>query len=100
MIQALWQGAIIAQTDNFETVEGNHYFPASALDMRYFKPSQTTSNCPWKGQANYYHVVVGEQVNKDAAWYYANPKSAAANIAGHVAFWRGVEVRVVNANGR
>jgi len=97
MIQALWQNTVIAQTDTFETVEGNRYFPAAALDMRYFKPSQTVSTCPWKGQASYYHVVVGELVNKDAAWFYPSPKSAAANIAGHVAFWRGVEVSEVAA---
>lgn len=92
MIQALWHNTIIAQSKTFEIVEGNRYFPADSLHMAYFKPSQTVSTCPWKGQASYYHVLVGEQVNKDAAWYYPAPKSAAANIAGHVAFWRGVQV--------
>ena len=92
MIQALWHNTVIAQTKIFETVEGNHYFPAASLNMQHFKPSHTVSSCHWKGQASYFHVVVGDQVNKDAAWYYPAPKPAAANIAGHVAFWRGVRV--------
>lgn len=92
MIQALWHNTVIAQTRTFETVEGNRYFPADSLNRQHFQPSQTVSTCPWKGQASYYHVVVGDQVNKDAAWFYPDPKAAAANIAGHVAFWRGVQV--------
>lgn len=79
---------MIAQTKTFETVEGNRYFPASSLNMQHFQPSQTVSTCLWKGQTSYYHVVVGDQVNKDAAWYYPSPKSAAANITGHVASLR------------
>ncbi len=92
MIQAIWQNTVIAKTETYETVEGNRYFPPSCLDMQYFLPSQTHTNCPWKGEASYYNVVVDGQVNKDAAWYYPTPKSAAANIAGYVAFWRGVKV--------
>ncbi len=92
MIKAVWNDTVLAQTDSYETVEGNRYFPAQALDMRYFRPSGTHSHCSWKGEASYYDVVVGDQVNKDAAWYYPSPKSAAQNIAGHVAFWRGVQV--------
>jgi uncharacterized protein (DUF427 family) len=98
MIQALWQNTVIAQTKEFEIVEGNRYFPASSLDMQFFQPSQTHTTCSWKGVANYYNVVVDGQINKDAAWYYPTPKSAAANIAGHVAFWRGVQVVEVPDN--
>ena len=82
---------MIAQTKSFESVEGNLYFPQSSLDMQYFQPSQARTTSPWKGVASYYNVVDG-QVNKDADWHYPTPKSAAANIAGHVAFWRGVHV--------
>jgi uncharacterized protein (DUF427 family) len=92
MIQALWHNTVIAQTKTFETVEGNRYFPADSLDMHYFRPSTTHTTCPWKGVASYYDVVAGDQVNKDAAWYYPTPKAAASNIAGHVAFWRGVQL--------
>lgn len=92
MIKALWQGTVIAQSDKFETVEGNPYFPPSALDMQYFRPSATHTTCGWKGVANYYDVVVGEQVNKDAAWFYPEPKPKAQHIAGYVAFWRGVQI--------
>jgi len=92
MPKASWNGAILAQATRCETVENNLYFPADALDMAYFKPSTTQSLCPWKGVASYYDIVVGDQVNRDAAWYYPAPKSAAANIANHVAFWRGVKV--------
>jgi len=92
MIQAIWHNTVIAQTKTFETVEGNRYFPASSLNQQYFQPSTTHTTCPWKGVASYYNVVVDDQVNADAAWYYPTPKSAAANIADHVAFWRGVQV--------
>ena len=92
MIKALWQGTVIAQSDKFETVEGNKYFPPEALDPQYFRHSATHTTCGWKGVASYYDVVVGEQVNKDAAWFYPEPKSAAKNITGHVAFWRGVQI--------
>jgi len=93
MIQAIWQNTVIAQTGTFETVEGNKYFPASSLDMRYFQPSATHTTCSWKGVASYYDVVVDGQVNKDAAWYYPTALQAAANIEGYVAFWRGVQVK-------
>jgi len=92
MIQAIWQNTVIAQTKTFETVEGNRYFPVGSLNMQYFQPSATHSACPWKGEASYCHVVVGDQINKDAAWYYPSPTAAASNIAGYVAFWRGVQV--------
>jgi uncharacterized protein (DUF427 family) len=92
MPKAEWNGVVIAETDKFETVEGNVYFPPESVKMEYFKPSTTTSVCGWKGDCNYYSVVVNGQENKDAAWYYANPKAAANNIKGYVAFWKGVKV--------
>jgi uncharacterized protein (DUF427 family) len=76
-------------------VEGNHYFPAESLHREYFADSPTTSTCPWKGQARYYHVSVGGAVNRDAAWYYPQPSPAARKIVRHVAFWRGVRVERV-----
>ncbi|MGB5813130.1 MAG: DUF427 domain-containing protein [Polyangiales bacterium] len=92
MAKATWQGTVIAESDEFEVVEGNVYFPASALKNEHFEQSGHHSVCGWKGTASYYHVVVGAQRNEDAAWYYPDPKSAAANIKGHVAFWKGVSV--------
>lgn len=89
---AVWNDVVIAQTERFETVEGNIYFPPESLDMQYFRLSDRHSTCPWKGEANYYDVVIGGLVNKDCAWYYPAPKPAAANITGYVAFWRGVRV--------
>lgn len=92
MARASWNGVTIAESDSFEVVEGNVYFPRAALRAEHFAESDTTSVCGWKGLANYFHVVVDGQRNADAAWYYANPRPAAANIRGHVAFWRGVTV--------
>ena len=91
-MKAIWNGAVLAQSDKTEVVEGNHYFPADALDERYFQASDTHSVCPWKGTASYYTVVVNGQENPDAAWFYPAPKDAAANIKDHVAFWKGIEV--------
>ncbi len=82
----------IAESDVFETVEGNVYFPPSALVREHFRPSETHTTCGWKGIASYYDVVVGDQTNKDAAWFYPEPKDAAANIKGYIAFWKGVKV--------
>ncbi len=92
MAKATWNGATIAESDTFETVEGNVYFAKGALKSNLLRPSSKTSSCFWKGEAHYYDVVVDGEVNKDAAWYYPNPKKAAENIRGHVAFWRGVIV--------
>ena len=94
MPKATWNGAVLAESDSCEVVEGNQYFPPESLNMDYFKPSNTTSTCGWKGLANYYTLEVEGQQNKDAAWYYAAPKEAASNIKGYVAFWRGVTVEV------
>jgi uncharacterized protein (DUF427 family) len=92
MPKAIWNGAVIAETDTFETVEGNVYFPPESVKREYFQPSDTHTVCPWKGTASYYTLAVDGRENKDAAWYYPDPKPAAANIKDHVAFWRGVTV--------
>lgn len=91
-MKAEWNGTVIAESDDTVVVEGNHYFPESALRREHFRPSATHTTCGWKGVASYYDVVVGDDVNRDAAWYYPDPKEAAANIRGRVAFWRGVDV--------
>jgi uncharacterized protein (DUF427 family) len=92
MSKAIWNGAVLAESDHCEVVEGNYYFPATAINSAYFKESNTHTTCPWKGVASYYDVVVDGKVNKDAAWYYPTPKTAAANIAGYIAFWKGTQV--------
>ena len=92
-MKALWKDTVIAESDDTVVVEGNHYFPPESLRREYFTPSERSTTCPWKGEASYYHVVVDGQENRDAAWYYPAPKAAASQIAGRVAFWRGVEVR-------
>jgi uncharacterized protein (DUF427 family) len=92
MPRAIWNGAVLAESDDCEVVEGNCYFPADAVNRAYLRPSSTHTTCPWKGVASYYDVVVNGQANEDAAWYYPTPKEAARNIKDHVAFWRGVTV--------
>lgn len=92
MAKAIWNGAVLAQSDVFEVVEGNIYFPESTIDKTYFKDSSTHTTCPWKGIASYYNVVVDGKENPNAAWYYPEPKPAAKNIEGYVAFWKGVTV--------
>ncbi len=92
-MKAIWNGTTLAESDRTVVVEGNHYFPADAVKMEYFKESDTHTTCPWKGLASYYTVAVDGQENSDAAWYYPQPKDAAKQIAGHVAFWRGVKVQ-------
>ena len=94
MPPALWNDQVIAETDEFETVEGNIYFPPDSIDHAHIESSEHTSVCPWKGTAQYYHVVVNGERNDNAAWFYPEPKDAAANIKGHVAFWKGVAVEV------
>ena len=93
MPQAWWNGTKIADSDATVVVERNHYFPPESLDQTVLRPSTTTSGCPWKGTAHYYTLEVGGAQNKDAAWYYPDPKSAAENIRGRVAFWKGVDIR-------
>jgi uncharacterized protein (DUF427 family) len=92
MPSAKWNGKTIAETDKFELVEGNIYFPRGAIKPEFFKENSHTTVCPWKGVASYFDVVVDCQVNQNAAWYYADPKPAAGNIKDHVSFWKGVEV--------
>ncbi len=92
MPTAKWNGQIIAESDQFETVEGNVYFPPSALKPEFFQENSYTTICPWKGTASYFDVVVDDKINQNAAWYYPSPKEAASNIKGYVAFWKGVEV--------
>ncbi len=91
-MKAMWSNTILAESDDTVVVEGNHYFPESALRREYFRPSATHTTCGWKGEASYFDVVIGDQVNHDAAWYYPDPKPAAKQILGRVAFWRGVVV--------
>ena len=92
MPKATWNGKVIAESDDTVVVEGNHYFPPDAVKKEYFKPNSDSTHCPWKGDASYYNIEVGGEVNEGAAWYYPDPKEAATKIKGYVAFWRGVEV--------
>ena len=92
MTTATWNGTVIAESDDTVVVEGNHYFPADAVDPAMLEDSGTHTRCPWKGEASYKTLVVDGARNKDAAWYYPDPKSAAAEIKGRYAFWKGVEV--------
>jgi uncharacterized protein (DUF427 family) len=92
MPKAIWNGAVLAESDQCEVVEGNQYFPPQAIKREYFKPSPVHTTCPWKGEASYYTIEVNGQVNKDAAWYYPSPKDAAKRIKDYVAFWKGVTV--------
>ena len=91
-MRATWKGEVLAESDETVVVEGNHYFPADSIRREHFRESATHTVCPWKGTASYYDVVVGDEVNKDAAWFYPEPKQAAREIKDRVAFWRGVRV--------
>ena len=91
-MKATWNGQVVAESDDIVTVEGNAYFPAESVKREFVQPSTHTSVCPWKGTASYYSLAAGGQTNKDAAWYYPEPKQAAAEIKGRVAFWKGVQV--------
>ncbi len=91
-MKAVWNGKVIAESDDIVTVEGNAYFPASAVKAEYLADSSHTSVCPWKGTANYHSLSVDGQSNANAVWFYADPKAAAAGIKGRMAFWKGVRV--------
>lgn len=91
-MKALWNGAVIAESQDTVVVEGNHYFPLASVKREYLRPSSTTTVCPWKGTASYYDLVVGDGVNRDAVWFYAAPSAAARQIEGRCAFWHGVQV--------
>ena len=92
MARAIWNDAVLAESDKTIVVEGNHYFPPDSINKEYFEPSSTHTICSWKGTASYYNIEVNGAVNKDAAWYYPTPLDAARQIAGYVAFWKGVKV--------
>lgn len=92
MAKAIWNDVVIAESDSFERVEGNIYFPADSINKEYFKQSDKQTTCFWKGKASYYDIEVNGKTNKDAAWYYPEPKSKAENIKDYVAFWKGVVV--------
>ena len=96
-MQATWQGQVIAESDQTVVVEGNHYFPAANVNQDFLRHSDTTSYCGWKGDCGYYDLVVGDEVNRDAAWIYRDPLPKAGRIKGHIAFWKGVTVREVTA---
>ena len=91
-MKAIWNGQVVAESDDTVVVEGNHYFPSSALDDALLEASDTQSYCPWKGTASYFHLTAGGETSRDAVWYYPDPKEAASMIDGRVAFWNGVEV--------
>ena len=91
-MKAIWNGQVIAESENTVVVENNHYFPADSIRREFFSPNDQKTFCPWKGEASYYDLIVGEEKNKGAAWHYPAPKSAAAEIKDRVAFWRGVKV--------
>jgi len=91
-MKAIYKGALIAESNDTIVVENNHYFPPGSIRKEFFRNSDHYSICPWKGRASYYDVEVNGKINKDAAWYYPDPKQAAANIKDHVAFWKGVEI--------
>lgn len=91
-MRAIWNNAVLAESDDTVVLEGNHYFPPDSIRGEFFRESDTHTTCPWKGKASYYDVVVGGEVNKDAAWYYPVVSDAAAQIKGRVAFWKGVRI--------
>ena len=91
-MKAIWNEQVIAESSSTVVVEGNHYFPRDSIPDQFLVPSQTHTSCPWKGEASYYSISVDGQTNKDAAWYYPEPKTAAKEIKGRVAFWKGVNI--------
>ena len=92
MPRAVWNDVVVAESAATVVIEGNHYFPPDAVESEYFEESSLHTVCPWKGVAGYYDIVVNGSRNAGAAWFYADPSPAAADIKGYVAFWRGVRV--------
>jgi uncharacterized protein (DUF427 family) len=92
----MWNGAVLAESDRTILVEGNHYFPPNDVQTGFLEPSDASTHCPWKGDASYYSVVVGDGRNENAAWYYPEPYDAAASVKDYIAFWNGVEVSGAN----
>ena len=91
-MKAIWNGTVVAQSDDTVVVEGNHYFPADAVDPKFLLPSNTRTRCSWKGEARYFTLFVDGDANPDAVWTYPEPLEAAAEIKGRLAFWKGVKV--------
>jgi uncharacterized protein (DUF427 family) len=91
-MKAIWNNTVIAESSDTVVVEGNHYFPAESVKAEYLRPSSTHTTCPWKGMASYHTLEIGGAQNPDAAWFYPTPKDAAKQIAGRIAFWKGVQV--------
>lgn len=91
-MKAIWSDTLIAESNETIVIEGNHYFPPAAVNQHYLRDSTTHTTCAWKGEASYYDLVVDGNINPDAAWYYPAPKPAASDIAGYIAFWKGVEI--------
>ena len=91
-MKAIWNGKIIAESNETKVIENNHYFPADSVNKEYLENSETRTACPWKGQASYYNVVADGQSNKNAAWYYPQPKPMTKDIKNYIAFWKGVKV--------
>lgn len=91
-MKAIWNNEIIAESDATVVIEGNHYFPKESIKSEFYKESNTSTSCHWKGDASYYSLEVDGKKNEDAAWYYPNPKSMASGIKDHVAFWKGVKI--------
>lgn len=92
MVKAVWNGATIAESDDTVVLEGNHYFPRESVNAALLRPSETHTICPWKGTASYYSLAVDGEENRDAAWYYPEPRPAASGIRDRIAFWKGVQV--------
>lgn len=91
-MKAIWKDQVLAESNETIVIENNHYFPPSSLNLQYFTKSETITKCPWKGTASYYTIVVDDEKNTDAAWYYPSPKEAANEIIDYVAFWHGVKI--------
>jgi uncharacterized protein (DUF427 family) len=91
-MKAIWNGSVIAESNDTVVVEGNHYFPVESVNSAFLRPSATHTTCPWKGEASYHSLEVNGAVNTDAAWYYPTPKDAAKQITGRIAFWKGVKI--------
>ena len=91
-MKAIWNNTLLAESNDTVVVENNHYFPLDSIKKTFFKPSDTHTHCPWKGDASYYHLEVAGEINADAAWYYPKPSHAAREIKNRVAFWKGVEI--------
>ena len=99
MPQAIWNGVVLAESEDTIVVEGNHYFPPDSINREYFSKSSTTTVCPWKGVASYYDIEIDGKVNGSAAWYYPDPSKAAKHIKGYIAFWHGVRVKRTSSAG-